>query len=521
MRTIVYKIKSCSDTAFIEQKLSDHAACTRFLYKKLDESADPNLLNYCKDRFKLTDMELYSIVAHTKQIRNSFNTKVKATKQEIVELQEDIADADPTLLFKLKHKLAKKQQFVKSDIVFGSRKLLSEISKSANNKTLTNLKKSDYVKRRLGRIFLIGEANAKGNRYFDFDLANKRIIYRPYRSKHVEFIICNRRDKFEKEIQQAINNKQLAITVSINAGTLTLSYDEATLCGFAINKFERKLEVANATKYCFSEEERKVVAKQVYKDYYDRLKQRQLADKLPNRFLGIDLNPDHIGYTIADKLPDNTMKTVVSGNFDFSKLTQKSGKSSESPKSIYANNKRKHERKEVVCMLFDLMKHYHVSHFIMEDLNFKPKNKIERREFNRKVKNIWDRNLLTSLILKKCTETGTILEKVNPIYTSLIGNLSYKVFDPVASSLEITRRGATKYNKGSFFPASTTHTTEAVATRCSIDAESIKDASWRQLSTIFKQSRYRWDEAVGKTAKFSMESCKSRVQHNLYCVVTT
>ena len=166
----------------------------------------------------------------------------------------------------------------------------------------------------------------------------------------------------------------------------------------------------------------------------------------------------------------------------------------------------------------------------MEDLNFKSTNKFEAKEFNRKVKNIWDRELITNLINKKCTEGGYILEVVNPVYTSLIGNLSYRTFDPVASSLEITRKGATKYNKGCFYPletASTIHTMEVIAKRNHIDVELIRDASWKERYTILNSNikfRYRWGEKVGKTSSSSLKSYKSRIKHTnygivLYCIV--
>ena len=273
-----------------------------------------------------------------------------------------------------------------------------------------------------------------------------------------------------------------------------------------------------------NKEEHSLIVKQVYSDYYKRLKNRKLEDKIENRFLGIDLNPEHIGYSIIDKLENNQVKIIKTGSFNFKKLCVKTGKSSDSKESIYLNNKRKHERKEVVCELFSLMRHYHVSTFVMEDLDFKSNNRVEAKEFNRKVKNIWDRELLTNLINKKCTEGGFIYEVINPVYTSLIGNLSHRVFDPVAASLEITRRGATKYEKGGFSPietVSTIHTMEVIAKRNHIDVELIRDASWKERHTILNSNvkfRYRWGEKVGITSSLSLGSYRSGIIQNLYCI---
>lgn len=550
MKTILYTIKDNSDKNFIEQKLNDHAYCRRLVYKKLEESSDIDFLNYCKDRFKLTDIEIRSIVQKATQLRNTFLSKIKKTEEEIEDIITDIEDLKVSInelknknvtdtrtkkigllkktIFILNRKLDKKNKFIKSDIVFGSKKLLSDISFLSNNKSLNfNIieeKKKDYLKKRKGDIYLMGEANQKGNRFFDFDLVNKIITYKPFHGKKIELKICNRIDKFEKELQSAIDNKQLSVSVSLNNDIISLSFDEATLCGFSINKSERKLEVKEATKYVVSKEEHAAIAKEIYASYYNRLRERQLSDKLSNRYLGIDLNPEYIGYSIIDKLPNGEISIIMAGSFNFTAITKKTSLSSDHPETVKRNNKRKHERSESICELFSLMKHYHVGTFIMEDLNFKSTNKIERKEFNRKIKNIWDRDLISALINKKCTEGGFILDLVNPVYTSLIGNLSYRVFDPVASSLEIVRRGCTKYDKGCFYPletALTFHTMEAVAKRNGIDVELIRDASWVKRHTILSSDatfRYRWGESEGKSETLRLGSFKSRIIQNLYCI---
>ena len=550
MKTIVYKVKSCSDPEFIESKLNEYSYCTRLIYKKLEESTDKNFLDYCKDRFSLNDIEIRSIVSNATQIKNSFISKIKKTEEEIIDLLIDIEELKVKIdklkglkvtvtrtkklkklkkqVFNLKRKLARKQRFIKSDVVFGSRKLLKDISYLSNNKELNfgkiKDKKESYLNKRNGTISLMGEANQKGNRFFDFDLVNKIIIYKPFCGNKIEIRLSNRKDKFDELLQNAINNKRIAITVSFNNDAFSISFDEASLHGYSINKSERKKDVKEATKYCLNKEEHSLIVKQVYSDYYKRLKNRKLEDKIENRFLGIDLNPEHIGYSIIDKLENNQVKIIKTGSFNFKKLCVKTGKSSDSKESIYLNNKRKHERKEVVCELFSLMRHYHVSTFVMEDLDFKSNNRVEAKEFNRKVKNIWDRELLTNLINKKCTEGGFIYEVINPVYTSLIGNLSHRVFDPVAASLEITRRGATKYEKGGFSPietVSTIHTMEVIAKRNHIDVELIRDASWKERHTILNSNvkfRYRWGEKVGITSSLSLGSYRSGIIQNLYCI---
>ena len=207
----------------------------------------------------------------------------------------------------------------------------------------------------------MGEANQKGNRFFEFDLINKVIIYKPFKGKKIILELCNRKDKFEKELVNAINNKDIALTVSFNKDKICLSYDEAALAGFSINKTERKNEVKELTKYLINNDsEKKLIINKIYTEYYNRLRDRQLKNKIKNRYIGIDLNPEYIGYSIIDKISDTEFKIITSGCYNFKNLCNKSNKSSDSLESIKLNNKRKHERKEVICDLFKLMKHYKV-----------------------------------------------------------------------------------------------------------------------------------------------------------------
>jgi hypothetical protein len=88
-----------------------------------------------------------------------------------------------------------------------------------------------------------------------------------------------------------------------------------------------------------------------------------------------------------------------------------------------------------------------VSHFVTEDLsNIHKLN--SNKETNRQVKNIWNRNYLDNLITKWCNHFGLKHIKINPVYSSFIGNILYNEYDPVASSIEIGRRGIIKYIKG-------------------------------------------------------------------------
>jgi IS605 OrfB family transposase len=512
------------------------------VYSRLDESKDKTFYQEMKIKFSLNDIELRSIISKAEQIKNAFLSKVKKTQDEIDDLLNYLEEEKDKLsiskseektkkikknIFRLERKLARKQKLIKSDIVFGSRKLLQRLSFLNNNKTDNQKEiqevKKEYTKKRLGSIFLMGEANQKANRFFSFDFQNNIITYKPYNGKKIDFTVSKWKNIDWNSLNDLIQNKQIPITVSIDEEYIYLTFDESIVSGYAINKSERSKEVKEATVGVFDKEEKKKITNRVYVEYYRRLDERMAIGKLSNRYFGIDLNPEYIGYTIMDKLNDTgEFRIVDRGCFDFHSLCKKSGESSDDPISIHKNNKRKFERTQVICELFKLMKHYKCAHFVMEDLNFKDSNDKQNKEFNRKVKNIWDRELLSNLINKKCTEGGYQLVEVNPIFTSLIGNASNQVFDPVASSSEITRRGCFQYNKGSFYPnkndKSILRTTSLICKRNHIDVEGIRDLSWRELHTTFNQFRYRWGALVGKTNSLRLKSHRSGIVHTLYSI---
>jgi IS605 OrfB family transposase len=544
LKTLKFKYE-CDDIDFIEDKINKHSACVKFLYKKIEEIEDINLLNYCKERFNLVDIELRSVVTKVKQIKNSFLNKIKQSEETVNDIIDDIDELNKKLneilnkkqtekrlvrikeiktkIFKLNKKLLKNKKFIKSDIVFGGRYLLRKISFLNNNKieNTDDIKKfkDEFNKKRKGEIFLVGEANRKGNRFFSFDFINKTITYKPYKNKKIVFNISNRRGVDYEKLQYLVDNKQISLTISIDMDNVFITFDESILNGFYIDKIERRKEVIEKTKNVFDKDLKKQIVNEIYVKHYRDLDNKKLKNKLNNRYIGIDLNPDFIGYSIIDKI-NNDFKIIDAGCFNFKKLNIKSKENSDSDFSLYLNNKRKHEIKETLVSLFNLMKHYKVGYFVMEDLDFKEKTVNSfSKEFNRKVKNLWNRELIENLINKKCTVDGYILTKINPVYSSLIGNLTNKVFDPVAASIEISRRGAFKYDKGFFYPEVgllTNHTMERVAQKLHIDVGLIKDKSWKEIHTILKKFRYRWGKSVGITDLFRMKSYKSKVLHLKY-----
>jgi IS605 OrfB family transposase len=166
-----------------------------------------------------------------------------------------------------------------------------------------------------------------------------------------------------------------------------------------------------------------ILIKEKYKEYYDEQRNRKLHNKLSNRVFAVDINPEYIGFSVLDKR-NNNIKVVKCGLISFKKLMNKTHKKSDSFESKYRNNKHKYEVTIVVKYLFKTLMHYRCSGFIIEDLFFKiDKDNRLSTEVNRKIRNIWYRSLLLSCITRRCNENGVELIRVNPCYSSFIGNI--------------------------------------------------------------------------------------------------
>lgn len=149
----------------------------------------------------------------------------------------------------------------------------------------------------------------------------------------------------------------------------------------------------------------------------------------------------------------------------------------------------------------------------MEDLVFKD-NRDNNKEFNRLTKNIWNRGLVEQLITKYVQNIGLNLVKVNPCYSSFIGNMIYTYPDPISASLEIGRRGIVKYIKGgSIYPELTLINQEKLDY---LLGENVVGEwnSWIQLYKTISLSRYR--NPIDGLIDKNLKSHKSRCLH-LFC----
>ena len=292
-----------------------------------------------------------------------------------------------------------------------------------------------------------GECSQKGNRHFKFDILNNTITYKRNRKEHINLSLPSLKKKVKEEllkIQYLMEEKKLPVTIKLKNGYIFITFDEGVV--------------------------------------HNELK---LKDLKSNRVMGIDLNPNYIGFSVLEFKENDSFEVIKKGVFDVTLLNKNFNK-----------NKKRHELRELNHKLIKICKHYKVSKICVEELIISSSNKGQGKTFNRLCNNQWNRDVSLSNLMVLTSTYGIELIEVNPIYSSFVGNIEYGdsvTPDMVASSIEIARRGYKKFLKGWFYP---TLNLEKVKNKFNQWKEEIYSdvKSWKELFLKVKKSgmRYRF-----------------------------
>jgi hypothetical protein len=446
-----------------------------------------------------------------RSIISDVETKIEQHKIEIVNKQKQIKeiekelngdDLHPKRRYNLLNKLAELKRNINKNICFGSKeklRLITKLKQEIQFKGLINKQEildktlNEYKTNRQLGFYVIGSSLDNGNRKFNFDLLNNKIIFKPSKEYHSEIIINQ---------------------IKSNKTNISISFDEELLNNYSFNSKEYKKEKIKLIK----EDKGRIHLLNI--KYVKEQEERKLKDKIRNRYLAVDLNPEEISIVIVDKLNNNLLNKIEDNQiiyknfYNLKELNNKLKLGSVDKKQIKQNNKRKHEIKEIWSDIFRIANHYKVAYFVIEDLNIK--NKSKGKEFNKKINNLWNRTLTTQLITKNCNEQGIILIEVVAAYSSFIGNLVYQDYDCIAATKEICRRGMYKYTKGnSIFPSTKTIHQEKLIYLLGEKVE-IEGCSWKQLySKLPSGFSYRNKDKSLFLEKY-LKSNKSKVS-NVLC----
>ena len=287
-------------------------------------------------------------------------------------------------------------------ICFGGKKLFVDYRKGLISKEELNIK-------RLLPINSVGEALHKGNRHFRIVTTNE-ILFQPTRNIKISLNLSRYKNRI-KDLEKLIelqNQEIIPITYKLDLEYIYITFD--------LNK------VREITQYKFIE----------------------------NRIFAIDLNPNYIAYSIVDWKNELDYKVVSSKVLslkdlnDYDNSLKGKGLSAQSKERKYITNKRNYEVIKIAQNLVNTAKHYHCEIVAIEDLSIKSSDKERGKLYNRLCNNQWNRHKLYEQIQKYCKLNNIKIIKIEPAFSSFIGNLVFRdeqLFDACLSSIEIGRRG--------------------------------------------------------------------------------
>lgn len=297
--------------------------------------------------------------------------------------------------------------------------------------------KTQWKEQKLKPLVIQGESPQKGNRKFKLDIENNLVMFKVSKCMHLEIKIP-KISKNQKllliELQKRAELKEVPFQIQLDSEFIYISFEQQ------IKESKKKIAVS----------------------------------------AGIDLNPNYLGLVIS-----KDDKVIHQQIFNFAELNK-----------CKNTNKIKHEKIHACKEIHKLLVHYGVSKLCLEDLNIKSKEHNKGKTFNKLVNNQWHRKIIIEQLTKRCDISGIFLKFVNPVYSSFIGNLIYKLPDALSSALEILRRGSRK--SSGFYPKLIC--VEDLSNRWK-EATNWKYQSWIELYQIFKSKNLMKEYRVPMTSK--------------------
>lgn len=322
---------------------------------------------------------------------------------------------------------------------------------------------------RLLPVSTVGESVQHGNRKIAFDLANNAVIFKISRANHIKLQLPKLRKNYLKiltKLETLCKDRKTPVSVKISSTDICISFDETALAG-------------------------------AYKP-------------IATRYAGIDLNPNYIGLVIYEE-----DELLLSRIYELTKLTGKSGKSSDSTESKYLSDKLNFELNEISKQIVDICAENKVNLLTTEALTIRAKDHGRSKANNRLINNRWPRAKVLASLKKWAGLAGIKYASVNPAYSSYIGNIVYPLPDPAAAASEMARRGYQLIIKKSkqFYPV-TLPGIEYLRNLWKKDADwSLVFADWKELAALVKKSGLKYRIPIPMNGFKIFMSKRSRVTY--------
>ena len=417
MITLKLKYK-CQDIAYydiLNKYMSQYSTCLHYLYNRISDNnsiSEKDLRQLCSNISNIDYLDSWfrqSCVKESIALYRSFQSRCKEHEES---REQKLKEID----FKLKiGKLSEHKYSIKKQSILKPLKLIFGGKENYRLRQDGKITKEEFKQNRLSPLSSIGESQFKGNRKFNIN-SDLSITFKPSKDKHFIFkLIYGKNQKlYLKSLYELSLSNSISISYKLDKDYIYITFDESKLS-------DKK------------------------------------SEQIPNRVLGIDMNPNYIGWSIVDWKSSSEFNVVESGVYSFKKfsdlykqLNDLKNVSSDDPRRIKLSNKRTYETIKVAENIINKAIYYKCQIVSIEDLNIKAKDRDKGKNYNALCNNHWLRTTFCNQLRKRTNIHKITLLEVKPQYSSFIGNFLFRSLnlpDMILSSIEISRRGYEYFNQ--------------------------------------------------------------------------
>ena len=418
MLTLKLKYK-CLDNNYydiLKTYMSQYSTCLHYLYNRISNNNgninEKELRTLCLNIINIDILDSWfrqSCVKESIALYKSFQTRCK-------EHEETRAQRLKEIDFKLKiGRLSEHKYAIKKKSILNKLKLVFGGKENYRLKQEGKITKEQFKQNRLNPLSSIGESQHKGNRKFNIN-SDLTITFKPNSKQHFNFklIYGQNQEHYLKTLYELSLNNSISISYKLDKDYIYISFDESKLTN-------------------------------------------KKSEQIPNRVLGIDMNPNYIGWSIVDWKSSSEFEVIESGVYSFKKfsdlykqLNDLKNVSSDDPRRIKLSNKRTYETIKVAENIINKAIYYKCQFISIEDLNIKAKDRDKGKDYNALCNNHWLRTTFVNQLRKRTNIHKITLLEVKPEYSSFIGNFLFRSLnkpDMILASIELSRRGYEYFNQ--------------------------------------------------------------------------
>ena len=418
MLTLKLKYKCLDDNYYdiLKTYMSQYSICLHYLYNRISDNnnlSEKDLRSLCSNINNINILDSWfrqSCVKESIALYKSFQYRYKeheeTRKQKLKEID-----------FKLKiGKLSEHKYSIKKKSILNELKLIFGGKENYRLRQEGKIIKEEFKQNRLSPLSSIGESQFKGSRKFNIN-SNLTITFKPTKENHFIFklIYGQNQEHYLKSLYELSLTNSISISYKLDKDYIYITFDESKL-------FNKKENI-----------------------------------KIQNRVLGIDMNPNYIGWSIVDWKSSSEFKVIESGVYSFKKfsdlykqLNDLKNVSSDNPKRIKLSDKRTYEMVKVAENIINKAIYYKCQVISIENLNIKTKDRDKGKNYNALCNNHWLRTTFCNQLRKRTNIHKIQLLEVKPEYSSFIGNFLFRILnkpDMILASIEISRRGYEYFNQ--------------------------------------------------------------------------